>query len=77
MTEPVGGKYREHDGGASCRLSIPHCAEVAELGRRAGLRSLWGKPRGGSNPPFRTTPHPGRPYSWRLEPPFLTRLIKD
>src|SRR3972149_8865344 len=45
-------------GMTAARVAVfryPNCAEVAELGRRAGLRSLWGKPRGGSNPPFRTT----------------------
>src|SRR3989304_4100672 len=33
----------------------PHCAEGGGLGGRAGLRRRGGKPRGGSNPPFRTT----------------------
>ena len=32
---------------------VPGCGSGG-TGRRASLRSLWGQPRGGSNPPFRT-----------------------
>ncbi len=36
----------------------PAIGRVAELGRRAGFRFLWGQPRGGSNPLAPTLPNP-------------------
>src|SRR5207245_9185574 len=42
-----------HSAAGQYRRDATQCGSGG-TGRRAGLRSLWGQPRGGSNPYFRT-----------------------
>ena len=48
-------------------IDVPPHRGSGGTGRRASLRSLWGKPRGGSNPPFRTS-HRTAPVAPCIEP---------
>ena len=57
--EEVAG-HQDLERGTGCVFAL--VGRSGGTGRRRGLKIRWGQPRGGSNPPFGTTPGKGEIY---------------